>query len=179
MTTPGEISLFSETLISSKPKESLPAGFICRPLYRSDYKRGHLGVLGDLAHIGDINEETWVERFDDMKKSNGTYFVLVIVDEKNDKIVGTGTFFYELKFLNNLGKQGHIEDIAVAKDYQGKGFGTILVHAVDSLGAQLGCYKTILDCSEAKRGFYLKCGYEGRGLEMHHYHDLAAKDHGV
>jgi glucosamine-phosphate N-acetyltransferase len=89
--------LFPESLISSKVKEALPEGFRCRPLQRSDFKHGHLDVLGDLAHIGGITEEMWIERYDAMKRSNGTYFVAVIVDEKRDKIVGTGTLIVEKK----------------------------------------------------------------------------------
>jgi len=89
--------LFPESLIPSKVKEALPRGFICRPLQRSDFKHGHLEVLGDLAHIGDITEDMWIERYDAMKRSNGTYFVAVIVDEKLDKIVGTGTLIVEVK----------------------------------------------------------------------------------
>lgn len=90
-------TLFSESLISSKVKEALPEGFKCRPLQRSDFKHGHLDVLGDLAHIGNITEEMWAERYDAMKKSNGTYFVAVIVDEKRATIVGTGTLIVEIK----------------------------------------------------------------------------------
>ena len=30
--------------------------------------------------------------------------------------------------------------------------------------------QTILDCSEANEGFYLKCGFRRAGLEMAHYH---------
>ena len=30
--------------------------------------------------------------------------------------------------------------------------------------------QTILDCSEANEGFYVKCGYKRAGLEMAHYY---------
>jgi hypothetical protein len=35
----------------------------------------------------------------------------------------------------------------------------------------VGCYKSILDCSEANEGFYVKCGFKRAGLEMAHYYD--------
>jgi glucosamine-phosphate N-acetyltransferase len=88
-----ETSLFSSTLISPTVQDALPQGIICRPLQRSDFKHGHLDVLRDLAHIGDVTEEQWTERFDDMSKCNGTYFIVVIVDQKNEAkkmVVGTG-----------------------------------------------------------------------------------------
>ena len=94
--------------------------------------------------------------------------------------------------IHNLGKVGHIEDIAVAKDQQGKKLGLRIIQALDYISEQIGCYKvfppslpfvlppfplsntpsqSILDCSEANEGFYVKCGYKRAGLEMAHYYD--------
>ena len=73
--------------------------------------------------------------------------------------------------IHGLGKAGHIEDIAVAKDQQGKKLGLRLIQALDYVAASVGCYKTILDCSEANEGFYVKCGFRRAGLEMAHYHE--------
>lgn len=61
---------------------------------------------------------------------------------------------------------GHIEDIAVAKDQQGKKLGLRIIQALDYVAENVGCYKTILDCSEANEGFYVKCGFKRAGLEM-------------
>lgn len=72
--------------------------------------------------------------------------------------------------IHNLGLVGHIEDIAVAKDQQGKKLGLRLIQALDFIAEKVGCYKTILDCSEANEGFYIKCGFKRAGLEMAHYH---------
>lgn len=43
--------------------------------------------------------------------------------------------------IRNLGKVGHIEDIAVAKEMQGKQFGLRIIHALDYIAEQVGCYK--------------------------------------
>jgi glucosamine-phosphate N-acetyltransferase len=43
--------------------------------------------------------------------------------------------------LNNLGKQGHMEDIAIASEYQGKGLGTMIIEVLGSIAEQVGCYK--------------------------------------
>lgn len=93
-------SLFSNDLVSPKTFESLPEGFICRPLHRGDFKLGHLEVLRGLTHVGEVTEEEWVERFDALKASNGTYYVIVLVQKDEDvekRIVGTGTLVVEKK----------------------------------------------------------------------------------
>lgn len=35
--------------------------------------------------------------------------------------------------------------------------------------------QSILDCSEANEGFYVKCGFKRAGLEMAHYYEQAKK----
>lgn len=76
--------------------------------------------------------------------------------------------------IHNLGIVGHIEDIAVAKDQQGKKLGLRIIQALDFVAEQVGCYKSILDCSEANEGFYVKCGFRRAGLEMAHYYEVPA-----
>ena len=68
--------------------------------------------------------------------------------------------------LRNLGTVGHIEDVAVAKDQQGKKLGLRMLHALDYIAEEVGCYKAILDCSEGNRVFYEKCGYKLAGVQM-------------
>lgn len=43
--------------------------------------------------------------------------------------------------IHNLGLVGHIEDIAVAKDQQGKKLGLRIIQALDHIAEKLGCYK--------------------------------------
>jgi len=95
-----EDPLFPSSLISPSIHASLPGEFVCRPLQRSDFRHGHLAVLQDLAHVGNITEEQWTKRFDEMKKSNGTYFIVVFVDRRRKTermIIGTGTLMVEKK----------------------------------------------------------------------------------
>lgn len=91
-----ETLLFSTDLVSPKVQEALPEGYTFRPLYRSDFKNGHLDILRDLAHVGEISEKDWTERFDFMVSCKGTYYVLVIADASG-KLVGTGTLMVEKK----------------------------------------------------------------------------------
>ena len=43
--------------------------------------------------------------------------------------------------IHNLGLVGHIEDIAVAKDQQGKKLGQKIIEALSSVAEIVGCYK--------------------------------------
>jgi glucosamine-phosphate N-acetyltransferase len=58
-----------------------------------------------------------------------------------------GTLLVERKFVHCNGKVGHIEDIAVSGDQQGKKLGLRMIEALQYIGAQNGCYKVILDCA--------------------------------
>ena len=48
-----------------------------------------------------------------------------------------------------------------------------MIKALDALGAQVGCYKNILNCGQRNEKFYDKCGYAHSGLEMSHYFEEA------
>jgi GNAT superfamily N-acetyltransferase len=51
----------------------------------------------------------------------------------------TGGYFPDS--IHNLGLVGHIEDIAVAKDQQGKKLGLRIIEALDHVAERVGCYK--------------------------------------
>lgn len=203
--------LYPSEAISEETRARFPRGYTIRPLDRGDYKLGHLDVLRDLTYVGEISEDDWIQRFDAMKASNGTYYVTVVVDDAAKRLIGTATLvaekkLYDAQVLDNrrltiflsfceLATQGHIEDVAVAKDYQGKKFGTYLMQALDQIGRDLGHYKVfmlrkihhmvltlhqnILNCSEGKDKFYRKIGYDEAGFEMENYFDEKAKSHDV
>ncbi|KAI0130433.1 acetyltransferase [Xylariales sp. AK1849] len=167
-----EQGLFSSDLISPPVASALPEGYIVRALRKSDYHAGFLDCLRVLTTVGDISEEQFGEQYEDMANRKD-YYILVIEDSSsgNSVVVGTGALVVERKFIHNLGKVGHIEDIAVAKDQQGKKLGLRIIQALDFVAEKVGCYKTILDCSEANEGFYVKCGFRRAGLQMAHYYD--------
>lgn len=141
--------LFSPTLISPDVAAALPTGYTIRPLQSSDYHTGFLDVLRVLTTVGDVSEAEFAARFDEMTapvgRGAGGYHVLVILDGE-DKIVGTGALIVEKKFIHNLGLVGHIEDIAVAKDQQGKKLGLRIIQALDFVAEKVGCYKVGFCC---------------------------------
>lgn len=120
-----------------------------RPLSSTDYARGHLAVLSVLSEVSDPGEAAWRAQFDAMRAASETYFPLVILDRATDKIIGVGTLFIERKFLRGLARAGHIEDIAVDKQQQGKKVGLRIINALTYISESIGCYKTILNCSES------------------------------
>ncbi|KAF2130863.1 glucosamine 6-phosphate N-acetyltransferas-like protein [Dothidotthia symphoricarpi CBS 119687] len=168
-TTDASAPLFDASLISPDVLKALPEGYNCRPIRQQDYHNNFLEVLRVLTTVGDVTEEQWNERYSWMAARNDSYYLLCITDS-SDKIVGTGALIVERKFIHCLGVVGHIEDIAVAKDQQGKKLGLRIIQALDFVAEKVGCYKTILDCSEANEGFYVKCGFKRAGLEMAHYY---------
>lgn len=135
--------LFPAKLISSAVIDDLPENYTIRPLRRSDYHHGYLDVLRVLTTVGDISEEQWNERYAWIASRSDEYYMLVICDG-DDRIVGTGSLIAERKFIHSLGMVGHIEDIAVEKDQQGKKLGLRIIQALDSVAAQVGCYKVCL-----------------------------------
>lgn len=87
--------LFSPSLISPEVVSTLPAGFTIRPLHRHDFKKGYLDCLRVLTWVGDLSEEEWNSRYDEMARATGTYYLLAL--EYEDRIVGTGSLVVERK----------------------------------------------------------------------------------
>lgn len=162
-------SLFSKDLISSSVASELPKGYTLRPLQRSDHA-DFLSVLTVLTKVGDISFEAWSARYDWMTARNDEYFIVVIENDQQ-KVVAVGSLIIEKKFIRNCASVGHIEDIAVAADQQGKKLGLRIIQALDAIAQQVGCYKSILDCSEKNQGFYEKCGFKLAGVQMAHYYE--------
>lgn len=49
--------------------------------------------------------------------------------------------YLDLNSIHNLGLVGHIEDIVVNKDQQGKKLGLRIIEALDYIAEKVGCYK--------------------------------------
>lgn len=119
-----------------------------RPLASTDYDRGHLAVLKVLTVVTDPGAQRWTAQFHAQRACPGTYYSVVVLDKTSDTIVGVGSVFIERKFLRGLGCVGHIEDIAVDEQQQGKKIGLRIIQALTAISEGCGCYKTILNCSE-------------------------------
>lgn len=56
-------------------------------------------------------------------------------------MVAAGSIIVERKFVHLNGLVGHIEDIAVDANQQGKKFGIKIIEALKYIGENTGCYK--------------------------------------
>ena len=101
-------------------------------------------------------------------KQNTNHIIYVAVDD--NKIIGSTTLFIEQKFIHDGGLVGHIEDVVVRKDYEGKGIGIKLVMSMLERAKEKNCYKTILDCKDDVKQFYERIGFkhESNGMRYDH-----------
>lgn len=163
-------ALFSPSLIPAEVSAQLPEGYRFRPLRRTDYDSGYIDCLRDLTTVGEIERDAWDRRYDAYVDAKDVYYIIVVEDGEG-RVVATGSMVVEKKTVHNLSQVGHIEDVAVAKDQQGKKLGSHVIQALIKIGDALKCYKSILDCSEKNEGFYVKNGFRRAGLQMALYAD--------
>ena len=93
---PSSTPLFDPSLISPVVASALPDSYTIRPLAKTDYGAGFLDVLRVLTTVGDISEEAFGQRFDEMSATRSGYHVLVICNGEG-KVVGTGALIVERK----------------------------------------------------------------------------------
>ncbi|MCV0372041.1 MAG: GNAT family N-acetyltransferase [Nitrosarchaeum sp.] len=133
------------------------SNLIIRELKKDDLWKGFLTTLDSLRQASNIEKDT-AEKIFDKINSNEDY--TIVVAEVDGKIIGTTTLLIESKFIHNGGKVGHIEDVVVDKNYQGKGTGEKIIKYVLEIAKKKGCYKTILDCTDDVKPFYEKIGFK-------------------
>lgn len=91
---------------------------------------------------------------------------VILVYIESNKIVGSVTLIIEQKFIYNLSKIGHIEDVFVDNNYRNKGIGSKLIQKALEFSKEKGCYKVILVCNKETSNFYKYNKFEIRGLHM-------------
>ncbi|CAI5450966.1 unnamed protein product [Caenorhabditis angaria] len=155
------MSLFNEKLLVPHLPKEFADGFKIRPLHENDFSKGYLDLLSQLTTVGKVNETKYFERFEVMKNTHPlSYYIVVIEDVKNNKIVGSSSLVIEWKFIHEASSRGRIEDVVVDKEQRGKKFGAVLNEILVSLGKSLGCYKLSLECVEGLVPFYSQFGYK-------------------
>ena len=141
--------------------------FIIRKIHESDYNKGYLDLLSQLS-IVNSNYITY-EKFTDYinNKLHDTHITYVI--EKDTRIICTITIIIEDKIIHNMGRVMHIEDVIVDKNYRSEGLGKMLLNYAISTAEREKCYKIILNCSEENSGFYEKCDFYKKNIQMAKY----------
>ena len=136
---------------------------IIRELKKEDIWNGFLKSLDSLKQASDIDKTKAEEVFEKIN-SNPDY--IIAVAEIDGKIVGSTTLLIESKFIHQGGLVGHIEDVSVDKEFQGKKIGEKIMKYLLEVSKNRGCYKTILNCTDDVKQFYEKLGFKQVASEL-------------
>ena len=138
-----------------------------RKLQKKDIHNGFLSSLDSLRKTSDLKPKKANMIFDKISKNPHQITYVAI---KNKEIIGTASILIEQKFIHDGGKVGHIEDVAVKREFQGKGVGQKIVSELLKYAERQGCYKTILDCTDELTQFYEKIGFKKHSNSMRFDH---------
>ncbi|CUR51298.1 Acetyltransferase, GNAT family [Nitrosotalea devaniterrae] len=138
-----------------------------RKLQRRDISNGFLLSLDSLRKSSHIKPKKASMIFNKISKNPHQ---VIYVAEENSKIIGSASILIEQKFIHDGGKVGHIEDVVVTKEFQGKGIGKKIVDALLKYAEKQGCYKTILDCTDELIPFYENIGFKRHSNSMRFDH---------
>lgn len=106
----------------------------------------------------DMLNRAWQER------DESRYRTVVAVIE--GRVVGTATLVLERKLLGDGLRAGHIQEVAVLADHQGKGVGKALVEWCKNEARRMGCYKVMLECLPERVGFYERLGFSSQEVSL-------------
>ena len=138
-----------------------------RDIVESDIDIGFLESLDHLRKASNLDREI-AENI--LKKIIENPDHIIHVAEIDGKIVGSTTLLIEQKFIHDGGKVGHIEDVVVSKEYEGRGIGIKLVTSLLQVANTKNCYKTILDCKDELIPFYERIGFKQESNQMRYNH---------
>ena len=128
---------------------------IIRKLEKNDFKE-YISLINSFRPIGlDITRETFEELYDNIFKNSIIYVMIV-----SDKMIGSSKLIVEQKFIHNLSKYGHIEDVIIADKYRRKGYGTLIINHIVDYCKKNKFYKITLTCKEELIPFYEKNNFE-------------------
>ena len=112
-----------------------------------------------------ISEETYNDFINNVL---GRLHIIMVI-EKDKKIIGTGTLFIEKKMTYDGCSMGHIENILIDDDYRGQGFGEKLVYELLDIAKKRECYRVDLNCNNELERFYQKNGFHKKHICMNVY----------
>jgi glucosamine-phosphate N-acetyltransferase len=140
---------------------------LVRKITESDLENGFLESLDSLRPASNMDPKKAKSILQKISQ-NPDHVVFVALD--GHRVVGATTLLIEQKFIHDGGKVGHIEDVVVSKNLQGKGIGEKIIRFVLDYAKKRGCYKTILDCDDAVKPFYEKIGFKPHSNGMRYDH---------
>jgi len=140
---------------------------IIREIEENDLEKGFLESLDFLRKTSDIDKNKAKEILKKIKQ-NPNHIIHVAIDD--NKIVGSTTLFIEQKFIHDGGLVGHIEDVVVRKEYEGREIGIKLVMSMLERAKEKKCYKKIIDSKDDVKQYYERIGFkhESNGMRYDH-----------
>ncbi|KAI5170673.1 glucosamine-phosphate N-acetyltransferase [Nematocida sp. LUAm3] len=141
-----------------------------REAQEKDLTEKYFTMLSGLTDAPFPSPERITEIYEYMSSRKDVYHVMVVVDGNNE-VCASGTLVMEQKYIRNLGRVGHIEDIVVSQEHRSKGLGKMLVTALIDKSKAMGAYKTVLASKEENSGFYEKCGFIKKEHQLALYHN--------
>ena len=91
--------------------------YIFRTLQESDYEK-YLSLINEFRKTI-YNKEQFIDFLNNNKN------IHIIVIEKNNELIASGTILYETKLIHDISLYAHIEDIIVSSKYRKNGYGYI------------------------------------------------------
>ena len=136
--------------------------YIIRKLYENDYTE-YLELINNLRTTI-FSKEDFLKILNAIKDNSDIWVI-----EKDKKLIACGTILYEHKFIHNICKLGHIEDVCVSNLYRNQNYGKILMNHLVKECLKNNCYKVSLYCDEKLEYFYKRVGFEKKNIEMNIY----------
>ena len=84
---------------------------------------------------------------------------IIVLYEKDNEIIGTGSLLIEPKLTYNISYLGHIENIFVGEKYRNKGVGKQIVNYLVNYAREKLCYRIDLACEDKLIGLYKGVGF--------------------
>ncbi|HSA98316.1 MAG TPA: GNAT family N-acetyltransferase [Candidatus Nitrosotenuis sp.] len=138
-----------------------------RKIRESDLNNGFLESLDNLKAASNLGNE---KARAILKKITANPDNVIFVAVLDNKVVGSVSLIIEQKFIHDGGLVGHIEDVVVSKEHEGKGIGFKIMQAALEYAKNQGCYKTILDCDDKVKPFYERLGFKAHSNGMRFDH---------
>ncbi|WVZ65376.1 hypothetical protein U9M48_014750 [Paspalum notatum var. saurae] len=141
-------------------------GYTIRPLELTDLSKGFFDLLAQLSPSPPLSEEAFRARFAELAALGADHLVLVAEEAATGRLAAAGAVLVERKFIRRCGLVGHLEDVVVDAGARGRGLGERLVRRLVEHARGRGCYKVILNCTSELKGFYAKCGFVEKNVQM-------------
>lgn len=126
--------------------------------------------IEDTSQVVDLLQEVSsfqlspLEAQNSVQKFIGQHGTHAFVAIKGGKIIGFGSVITFLRVRG--GRTAVIEDMVVAKTFQGKGVGKQIIAKLIISAQSEGCFKVSLESSDNAQAFYLTEGFEYGGQAM-------------